>query len=43
MPMLFLVAGLGTRRSLRRCGRGAFARASLLRLGVPLVLATVLL
>ncbi|MFF4258382.1 acyltransferase [Streptomyces sp. NPDC001663] len=43
MPMLFLVAGLGARHSIRRRGPRGFARERLLRLGVPLVLATVLL
>ncbi|MFC5218514.1 acyltransferase family protein [Streptomyces coerulescens] len=43
MPMLFLVAGLGSRYSIRRRGAGRFARERLLRLGVPLVLATLLL
>ncbi|MBQ1093862.1 acyltransferase [Streptomyces sp. B93] len=43
MPVLFLVAGLGARHSLRRRGPGAFARERLLRLGVPLVLATLVL
>ncbi|MGI5451877.1 acyltransferase family protein [Streptomyces sp. CA-249302] len=43
MPMLFLVAGLGARHSLRRRGPRGFARERLLRLGVPLVFATVLL
>ncbi|WP_425247182.1 acyltransferase family protein [Streptomyces sp. NEAU-NA10] len=43
MPMLFLVAGLGARHSVRRRGPGGFARERLLRLGVPLVFATVVL
>ncbi|MGV9278889.1 acyltransferase family protein [Streptomyces griseosporeus] len=43
MPMLFLVAGLGARHSLRRRGPGGFARERLLRLGVPLVFATLAL
>lgn len=43
MPMLFLVAGLGARHSIRRRGAGGFARERLLRLGVPLVFATVVL
>jgi glucans biosynthesis protein C len=43
MPMLFLVAGVGARHSIRRRGPRGFARERLLRLGVPLVLATVLL
>ncbi|MFJ1969777.1 acyltransferase family protein [Streptomyces sp. NPDC087903] len=40
MPMLFLVAGLGAGHSIRRRGAGGFARERLLRLGVPLVFAT---
>lgn len=43
MPLLFLVAGLGTRHSIRRRGPGGFVRERLLRLGVPLVFATVVL
>ncbi|WP_406491201.1 acyltransferase [Streptomyces sp. NBC_01604] len=43
MPLLFLVAGLGARHSLRRRGPGGFARERLLRLGVPLVFATLVL
>ncbi|WP_343234065.1 acyltransferase family protein [Streptomyces actuosus] len=43
MPMLFLVAGLGARHSLHRRGPGGFARERLLRLGVPLVFATLAL
>ncbi|MFD3497460.1 acyltransferase family protein [Streptomyces sp. NPDC058678] len=43
MPLLFLVAGLGARHSLRRRGAGGFARERLLRLGVPLVFATLVL
>ncbi|WP_328370680.1 acyltransferase [Streptomyces sp. NBC_00445] len=43
MPMLFLVAGLGARYSIRRRGPGGFARERLLRLGVPLVFATLTL
>ena len=43
MPMLFLVAGLGARHSIRRRGPRGFARERLLRLGVPLVFATLLL
>lgn len=43
MPMLFLVAGLGARHSIRRRGPGGFARERLLRLGVPLVFATAVL
>ncbi len=40
MPMLFLVAGLGSRHSIRRRGPGGFARERLLRLGVPLLFAS---
>ncbi|MFF5212939.1 acyltransferase [Streptosporangium sp. NPDC000396] len=40
MPMLFLVAGLGSWHSLRRRGPAGFAVERLLRLGVPLVFAT---
>ncbi|MFI8304634.1 acyltransferase family protein [Streptomyces sp. NPDC085927] len=43
MPMLFLVAGLGARHSLRRRGPAGFARERLLRLGVPLVFGTLVL
>ncbi|MBG0857546.1 acyltransferase [Streptomyces spinoverrucosus] len=43
MPMLFLVAGLGARHSIRRRGPGGFARERLVRLGVPLVFATLAL
>ncbi|KOU69220.1 membrane protein [Streptomyces sp. MMG1533] len=43
MPLLFLVAGLGARHSLRRRGPGGFVRERLLRLGVPLVFATLVL
>ncbi|WP_055717160.1 acyltransferase family protein [Streptomyces torulosus] len=43
MPMLFLVAGLGARHSLRRRGPAGFARERLLRLGVPLVFASLAL
>jgi len=43
MPVLFLVAGLGARHSVGRRGPGRFARERLLRLGVPLVFATVAL
>ncbi|MEU9350334.1 acyltransferase family protein [Streptomyces griseoloalbus] len=43
MPMLFLVAGIGARHSIRRRGPGGFTRERLLRLGVPLVFATVVL
>jgi hypothetical protein len=40
MPLLFLVAGIGARHSMRRRGPGGFAVERLLRLGVPLVFAT---
>jgi peptidoglycan/LPS O-acetylase OafA/YrhL len=40
MPLLFVVAGIGSRYSLRRRGPAGFARERLLRLGVPLVFAT---
>ncbi|MDQ0710881.1 peptidoglycan/LPS O-acetylase OafA/YrhL [Streptomyces luteogriseus] len=43
MPLLFLISGLGARHSLRRRGEGAFVKERLLRLGVPLLLATLLL
>ncbi|MFF5342188.1 acyltransferase [Streptomyces althioticus] len=43
MPVLFLVAGLGARHSVRRRGPARFARERLLRLGVPLVFGTVVL
>ncbi|MFK3979183.1 acyltransferase family protein [Micromonospora sp. NPDC050397] len=43
MPMLFLVAGLGTWHSLRRRGPAGFALERVRRLGVPLVFATVTL
>lgn len=43
MPMLFLVSGLGSWHSLRRRGPGGFAVERLLRLGVPLVFATLTL
>ncbi|MER5993788.1 acyltransferase family protein [Streptomyces viridosporus] len=43
MPLLFLVAGLGARHSIRRRGARGFARERLLRLGVPLVFATLVL
>ncbi|MEU6878837.1 acyltransferase [Streptomyces sp. NPDC046712] len=43
MPMLFLIAGLGACHSLRRRGAAGFTRERLLRLGLPLVVATVLL
>ncbi|MBM2614501.1 acyltransferase [Actinoplanes sp. LDG1-06] len=40
MPALFLIAGLGSWHSMRRRGAGGFVRERLLRLGVPLVFAT---
>jgi peptidoglycan/LPS O-acetylase OafA/YrhL len=40
MPALFLIAGLGSWHSLRRRGARGFAGERLLRLGVPLVFAT---
>ncbi len=40
MPTLFLIAGLGSWHSLRRRGAAGFAAERLLRLGVPLVVAT---
>ncbi|WP_250007772.1 acyltransferase [Actinoplanes sp. M2I2] len=40
MPALFLIAGLGSWHSLGRRGTGGFVRERLLRLGVPLVFAT---
>jgi peptidoglycan/LPS O-acetylase OafA/YrhL len=40
MPLLFLVAGVGSWHSLRKRGPGGFAVERLLRLGVPLVFAT---
>lgn len=43
MPVLFLVAGLGTWHSLRRRGPGGVVRERLLRIGVPLVFGTVVL
>lgn len=43
MPLLFAVAGLAAAHSVRRRGPGGFVRERLLRLGVPLVAATVLL
>jgi peptidoglycan/LPS O-acetylase OafA/YrhL len=43
MPLLFLISGLGARHSLRRRGEGTFVKERLLRLGVPLLLATLLL
>jgi glucan biosynthesis protein C len=41
MPALFLIAGLGSWYSIRRRGAGGFAAERLVRLGVPLVVATV--
>src|SRR5262245_26056951 len=43
MPMLFLISGLGAWHSLGRRGPRAFTRERLLRLGVPLVFATLVL
>jgi peptidoglycan/LPS O-acetylase OafA/YrhL len=43
MPLLFASAGLAAAHSVARRGPGGFARERLLRLGVPLVAATVLL
>ncbi|WP_037639918.1 acyltransferase family protein [Streptomyces bicolor] len=43
MPILFLVAGLGSRYSIRRRGPARFSRERLLRLGVPLMFATLVL
>ncbi len=43
MPLLFLISGLGAWHSLRRRGAGGFAGERLLRLGVPLVFATLAL
>lgn len=43
MPLLFLIAGLGSWHSMRRRGPGGFAGERLLRLGVPLVFALVVL
>jgi len=43
MPMLFLISGLGAWHSLRRRGPGAFSQERLVRLGVPLVFATLVL
>ncbi|MBB5867745.1 peptidoglycan/LPS O-acetylase OafA/YrhL [Allocatelliglobosispora scoriae] len=40
MPVLFLIAGLGSWHSLRRRGPGGFAGERLRRLGVPLLFAT---
>ncbi|MFJ5645588.1 acyltransferase [Streptomyces sp. NPDC093223] len=43
MPVLFLISGLGAWHSLRRRGGWGFAGERLLRLGVPLVFATLAL
>ncbi|MBG0564870.1 acyltransferase family protein [Actinoplanes aureus] len=43
MPALFLIAGFGAWHSLRRRGAAGFARERLLRLGVPLLFASVTL
>ncbi|KMS73888.1 membrane protein [Streptomyces viridochromogenes] len=43
MPVLFLVAGLGARYSVRRRGARRFARERLVRLGVPLLFTVVAL
>lgn len=43
MPALFAIAGIAARYSLRRRTAGAFARERLLRLGLPLLVVTVLL
>ncbi|MGI5372959.1 acyltransferase family protein [Streptomyces sp. CA-251387] len=43
MPMLFLVAGLGSRYSIRRRGPARFTGERLVRLGVPLAFATLVL
>jgi peptidoglycan/LPS O-acetylase OafA/YrhL len=43
MPLLFLVSGLGAWHSLHRRGPGGFAKERMLRLGVPLVFATLVL
>ncbi|MCY1142357.1 acyltransferase [Actinoplanes sp. Pm04-4] len=40
MPALFLIGGFGAWHSMRRRGSGGFVRERLLRLGVPLVFAT---
>ncbi|HEU0042395.1 MAG TPA: acyltransferase family protein, partial [Jiangellaceae bacterium] len=40
MPMLFLIAGLGSWHSIRRRAPAGFTVERLLRLGVPLVVAT---
>ncbi|MFF2383132.1 acyltransferase [Streptomyces sp. NPDC058108] len=43
MPLLFVISGLGAWHSLQRRGAGGFAGERLLRLGVPLVFATLAL
>ncbi|MFJ8595219.1 acyltransferase family protein [Streptomyces sp. NPDC093598] len=43
MPLLFLISGLGAWHSLERRGESAFVEERLLRLGVPLLLGTLLL
>ncbi|MFI8829934.1 acyltransferase family protein [Streptomyces afghaniensis] len=43
MPLLFLISGLGAWHSLQRRGAGTFATERLLRLGVPLLVGTLLL
>ncbi|MCG8970463.1 acyltransferase [Streptomyces sp. CL12-4] len=43
MPLLFLISGLGAWHSLQRRGAGGFASERLMRLGVPLVVATLVL
>jgi heme/copper-type cytochrome/quinol oxidase subunit 4 len=43
IPLLFLIAGLLTPRSLRRKGPGRFARDRLVRLGIPFAVFAVLL
>ncbi|MEU8349378.1 acyltransferase family protein, partial [Streptomyces sp. NPDC048845] len=43
MPLLFLIAGVGSRHSLRGRGAAGFARERLRRLGVPLLFATLVL
>ncbi|MEV7363571.1 acyltransferase [Streptomyces sp. NPDC091299] len=43
MPLLFLISGLGAWHSLQCRGAGGFVRERLLRLGVPLVFATLAL
>ncbi len=42
MPLLFAIAGIAARHSLRRRTAGAFVRERLLRLGLPLLVITVL-